>query len=71
MVLCVDRYQKTKLIEINSHSLFSKWFSESGKLDQSYLLKINEMLDDGDIFVIVLIGKVNLLSKRFKINKSQ
>ena len=70
MVLCVDRYQKTELIEITSHSLFSEWFSEVRKLDQIYLLKISEMLDDVDIFVIVLIGKVNLLNKPFKINKS-
>jgi len=26
------RFRKGHLIEINSHSLFSKWFSESGKL---------------------------------------
>lgn len=25
------RYQNSVLVEINSHSLFSKWFSESGK----------------------------------------
>ena len=29
-----DRYSLGQLIEINSHSLFSKWFSESGKLVQ-------------------------------------
>ena len=29
-----DRYESGHLIEINSHSLFSKWFSESGKLVQ-------------------------------------
>ena len=27
-----DRYNYGQLIEINAHSLFSKWFSESGKL---------------------------------------
>ena len=29
-----DRYDYGQLVEINSHSLFSKWFSESGKLVQ-------------------------------------
>lgn len=28
------RYRAGTLVEINSHSLFSKWFSESGKLVQ-------------------------------------
>lgn len=26
------RYPQSQLIEVNAHSLFSKWFSESGKL---------------------------------------
>lgn len=50
------RYQKTELVEINSHSLFSKWFSESGKLVQSLFTKIGQMADDPDVFVMVLIG---------------
>ncbi|KAF5393981.1 hypothetical protein D9757_000204 [Collybiopsis confluens] len=29
-----ERYSHARLFEINSHSLFSKWFSESGKLVQ-------------------------------------
>ena len=29
-----DRFAYGHLIEVNSHSLFSKWFSESGKLVQ-------------------------------------
>ncbi|KAL5146225.1 Pachytene checkpoint protein 2 [Glycine soja] len=27
------RYPQAQLVEVNAHSLFSKWFSESGKLD--------------------------------------
>jgi len=27
-VVLQERYQYTQLVEINSHSLFSKWFSE-------------------------------------------
>lgn len=34
MIRHSDRYKSGHLIEINSHSLFSKWFSESGKLVQ-------------------------------------
>ncbi|KAG5571309.1 hypothetical protein H5410_061075, partial [Solanum commersonii] len=26
------RYPRSQLVEVNAHSLFSKWFSESGKL---------------------------------------
>lgn len=30
--LCARRYRCGQLVEVNAHSLFSKWFSESGKL---------------------------------------
>lgn len=43
-------------MEINSHSLFSKWFSESGKLVQKLFASITEMVDDEGCFVVVLIG---------------
>lgn len=49
-------YQSGRLIEINSHSLFSKWFSESGKLVQRLFSQVNEMVDDEECFVVVLIG---------------
>lgn len=44
-------------MEINSHSLFSKWFSESGKLVQKLFSSINKMVDDPDCFVVVMIGQ--------------
>jgi hypothetical protein len=44
------------LLEINSHSLFSKWFSESGKLVQRLFNSINELIEEEDGFVVVLIG---------------
>lgn len=53
----MDRYEHGKLIEINSHSLFSKWFSESGKLVQRLFAAVTEMVDDESGFVVVLIGK--------------
>jgi hypothetical protein len=49
-------YQSGRLIEINSHSLFSKWFSESGKLVQRLFAQVTEMVDDEGCFVVVLIG---------------
>jgi hypothetical protein len=54
------RYQKTELVEINSHSLFSKWFSESGKLVHSLFAKIEQIAENTDVFVLVLIGPSSL-----------
>lgn len=52
------RYSNCQLIEINAHSLFSKWFSESGKLVLKMFDKIKEFIEDGTSFVCVLIGIV-------------
>ncbi|KAK3579945.1 hypothetical protein CHS0354_020842 [Potamilus streckersoni] len=57
-----DRYSYGQLIEINSHSLFSKWFSESGKLVMKMFQKIHELLDDKDALVFVLIDEVESLT---------
>lgn len=57
-----DRYSYGQLIEINSHSLFSKWFSESGKLVMKMFQKIQELLDDKDALVCVLIDEVESLT---------
>lgn len=51
-----SRYSRTTLLEINSHSLFSRWFSESGKLVQKLFNSVNELADDDDVFVVVLMG---------------
>lgn len=56
------RYRSgAKLIEINSHSLFSKWFSESGKLVQKLFDQVHEYLDDPGCLVIVMIGAILFL----------
>ncbi|KAA1116147.1 hypothetical protein PGT21_002262 [Puccinia graminis f. sp. tritici] len=55
-------YQKTELVEINSHSLFSKWFSESGKLVHSLFTKIEQIAENADVFVLVLIDEVESLA---------
>lgn len=38
------RYPQCQLIEVNAHSLFSKWFSESGKLVCSWYYNSRKML---------------------------
>ncbi|XP_076972907.1 pachytene checkpoint protein 2 homolog isoform X2 [Tamandua tetradactyla] len=57
-----SRYRYGQLIEINSHSLFSKWFSESGKLVTKMFQKIQELIDDRDALVFVLIDEVESLT---------
>ena len=50
-------------MEINSHSLFSKWFSESGKLVQKLFERVQEQLvDDPDLFFCILIDEVESLA---------
>lgn len=51
------RYSYGQLIEINAHSLFSKWFSESGKLVMKLFQRIHEMVEDEESLVCVLIGE--------------
>ena len=50
------------LLEINAHSLFSKYFSESGKLVMKMFTRIKEYLDDRKSFVVVLIDEVESLT---------
>ncbi|KAF9449918.1 AAA-domain-containing protein [Macrolepiota fuliginosa MF-IS2] len=56
------RYSHARLLEINSHSLFSKWFSESGKLVQRLFTSINELIEEEDGFIVVLIDEVESLT---------
>lgn len=57
-----SRFKYGQLIEINSHSLFSKWFSESGKLVMRMFQKIQSLIYDGDTLVFVLIDEVESLA---------
>ena len=59
-----ERYARGRLVEINSHSLFSKWFSESGKLVQKLFARVNEMVEDESGFVVVLIGESSSVGRR-------
>uniref|UniRef100_UPI00358E36FD pachytene checkpoint protein 2 homolog isoform X2 n=1 Tax=Myxine glutinosa TaxID=7769 RepID=UPI00358E36FD len=56
------RYKFGQLIEINSHSLFSKWFSESGKLVMKMFQKIQDLIDDKESLICVLIDEVESLT---------
>lgn len=56
------RYQNFQLIEINSHSLFSKWFSESGKLVLKLFDGIREFAEDNSNLIFVLIDEVESLA---------
>jgi Cdc6-like AAA superfamily ATPase len=47
-----DRFSSGMLLEINSHSLFSKWFSESGKLVMKLFAHIGEIADDEECMVV-------------------
>lgn len=55
-------YPTAVLVEVNAHSLFSRWFSESGKLVSKLFGKIQELLDDEGSLVFVLIDEVESLA---------
>ncbi|XP_054276147.1 pachytene checkpoint protein 2 homolog [Macrosteles quadrilineatus] len=57
------RYTHGQLVEINSHSLFSKFFSESGKLVGKMFTKIRELIEDTNALVFVLIDEVESLTR--------
>lgn len=57
-----DRYSSGVLLEVNSHSLFSKWFSESGKLVMKLFSHIGEIADDEECLVIVLIDEIESIA---------
>ncbi|EFA08556.1 Pachytene checkpoint protein 2 homolog-like Protein [Tribolium castaneum] len=57
-----ERYNSGVLIEINSHSLFSKWFSESGKLVTKMFTKIIEIVENSNLLVCVLIDEIESLA---------
>lgn len=58
----LSTYKFTHLIEINSHSLFSKWFSESGKLVMKLFTKVKEIIAQPKSLVCVLIDEVESIA---------
>ncbi|XP_052183788.1 pachytene checkpoint protein 2 homolog [Diospyros lotus] len=57
-----SRYPQCQLVEVNAHSLFSKWFSESGKLVAKLFQKIQDMVEEENNLVFVLIDEVESLA---------
>ncbi|PKU81647.1 pachytene checkpoint protein 2 homolog isoform X1 [Dendrobium catenatum] len=57
-----SRYSACQLVEVNAHSLFSKWFSESGKLVAKLFQKIQDMVEEESTLVFVLIDEVESLA---------
>lgn len=57
------RYTSTQLLEIHSHSLFSKWFSASGKLINRLFELVRDMIeDDPKVLVCVLLDEIESLA---------
>ncbi|KAH7726988.1 CBN-PCH-2 protein [Aphelenchoides avenae] len=56
------RYKRSIFIEVNSHSLFSKWFSESGKLIHRLFEQIEELAEERTWLVYVLLDEVESLT---------
>ena len=58
-----SQYPCTKLVEIDAHSLFSRYFGESGKLVGKIFGAINVMLDaEQDTFFCIFIDEVESLA---------
>ena len=59
------QFPQTKLVEINAHSLGSKFFSESGKLVTKMFNSIESMLDEEpDTLVCVFIDEIETMTAR-------
>lgn len=61
------RYTSSQLVEVNAHSLFSKWFSESGKLVSKLFQAITELVEEPQALVFVLIDEVESLTAARKV----
>ncbi|EKF38436.1 ATPase protein, putative [Trypanosoma cruzi marinkellei] len=57
-----DMFPFAQLVEINAHSLFSRWFSESGKQVMLLFKQIHEMADKPNSLLCVLLDEVESLA---------
>ncbi|KAA3677738.1 pachytene checkpoint protein 2 [Paragonimus westermani] len=57
-----DRYTSTKLIELNTMNLMSKWFSESARLVARMFDAVKEYLEAPDHLVCLLVDEVESLT---------
>uniref|UniRef100_A0A182JMZ9 AAA+ ATPase domain-containing protein n=1 Tax=Anopheles atroparvus TaxID=41427 RepID=A0A182JMZ9_ANOAO len=67
-----EHYTHAHLVEINSHSLFSRWFSESGKLVKKVFGEITDLLEDPKSLVCVLVDEIESIAyARDKISSNE
>lgn len=57
-----ERFPRARLIEINAHGLFSKWFAESGKLVSRLFERVHEITADPRLLACVLLDEVESLA---------
>ncbi|KAF8275722.1 putative ATPase protein [Trypanosoma cruzi] len=57
-----DMFPFAQLVEINAHSLFSRWFSESGKQVMLLFKQIHEMADKPNSLLCILLDEVESLA---------
>ncbi|KAH9600275.1 ATPase [Trypanosoma melophagium] len=57
-----DVFPSAVLVEINAHSLFSRWFSESGKQVMLLFRHIHELAEKPDCLLCVLVDEVESLA---------
>ena len=55
-------FARAELLVVNAHSLFSRWFSESGRLVAQTFARVREIADDARTLVVVLVDEVESLS---------
>ncbi|KAG5500508.1 hypothetical protein JKF63_03602 [Porcisia hertigi] len=55
-------YARARLLEINAHSLFSRWFSESGKRVLQLFEQVHRIADDTDCLVCCVMDEVESLA---------
>ncbi|GMS84895.1 hypothetical protein PENTCL1PPCAC_7070, partial [Pristionchus entomophagus] len=63
-IILNDKFSKCAMIEVNSHSLFSKWFSESGKLVARLFEQAEEMASDDSTLLFLLVDEAESLCTR-------
>ena len=56
------KFQFGIILEVNTHSLFSKWFAESGKMVKRLFDRLNEVAENPEALVFVLIDEVESLA---------
>mmetsp|Transcript_2924 Transcript_2924/g.5131 ORF Transcript_2924/g.5131 Transcript_2924/m.5131 type:complete len:319 (+) Transcript_2924:568-1524(+) len=61
-VRLTNQFSTSQLLEVNAHSLFSKWFSESGKLVARLFARIHSIASNEDCMVFVLIDEIESLT---------